>query len=153
MLDLVATAAGILLVASHLLGGATRGVVVTVLLATYVLWALGLRMNLLANWCLLEQTGTSTNALSKLLFDVARRRSSSTRLPRVASAIGYVATEIAKEAPYYASAFGTAMFSGSVDTNDALVFLAGTNIGAAVYEYGVARLTRFVLGGRSRRIS
>ena len=71
----------------------------------------------------------------------------------MASAIGYVATEIAKEAPYYASAFGTAIFSGSVDTNDALVFLAGTNIGAAVYEYGVARLTRFVLGGRSRRIS
>ena len=45
------------------------------------------------------------------------------------------------------------MFSGSVDTNDALVFLAGTNIGAAVYEYGLARLTRFVLRGRSRRIS
>jgi hypothetical protein len=32
---------------------------------------------------------------------------------------------------------------------DALVFLAGTNIGAAVYEYGLARLSRAVLARRS----
>ena len=57
---------------------------------------------------------------------------------RAASAVGYVVTEIAKEAPYYAGAFGTALLSDAVDSTDALVFLGGANVGAAVYEYGVA---------------
>ena len=37
-------------------------------------------------------------------------------------------------------------------STDALVFLAGTNVGAAVYEYGVARLSRTGLRRRSQRI-
>ena len=37
------------------------------------------------------------------------------------------------------------MLTDSVSSNDALIFLAGANLGAAVYEYGLARLTRAFL--------
>ena len=37
--------------------------------------------------------------------------------------------------------FGTAVVTDSVSANDAIVFLAGANLGAAFYEYGLARLT------------
>ena len=141
-LEAIAAAGGFLLVASHVLDGAHRSVVLAFLAATYVVWAAGLRVNLEANWRLLDETGTSTNALSKMGFDLARLRSCSQRAVRVASAVGYVVTEIAKEAPYYAGAFGTALVSSSVDAKDALIFLGGANLGAAVYEYGVARLVR-----------
>jgi hypothetical protein len=63
----------------------------------------------------------------------------------VAAAAGYVVIEIAKEAPYYASAFGAAAVTDSISSNDALIFLAGTNFGAAAYEYGLARMTRRLL--------
>ena len=85
------------------------------------------------------------------MFELARLRSTSRPAARAASAVGYVATEIAKEAPYYAGAFGTALLSDTVDSTDALVFLAGTNLGAAAYEYGVARLSRTFLDKRSRQ--
>ena len=52
-----------------------------------------------------------------------------------AAAAGYVATEIAKEAPYYAGAFGAAAVTDFVSSKHALIFLAGTNLGAAAYEY------------------
>jgi hypothetical protein len=148
-LDIVATAAGTLLAASHVLDGASQASVIGFLAATYLLWVAGLRVNLSANWCLLEQAGTSTNLLSKVMFELARRRSSSPRVRRTASAVGYVVTEIAKEAPYYAGAFGAALLSDSVGSADALVFLAGTNVGAAIYEYGAARLTRTFLKRQS----
>ena len=124
--------------------------VLGLLAVTYLAWVAGLRANVDANWCLLEQTGTSTNALSKVGFELARLRSTRQRVARVASAIGYVVTEVAKEAPYYAGAFGTTLLSDSVDSTDALAFLAGTNVGAAIYEYGVAHLTRTYLHKRSR---
>ncbi|HWM21292.1 MAG TPA: hypothetical protein VNO51_16480, partial [Ilumatobacteraceae bacterium] len=41
--------------------------------------------------------------------------------------------------------------SDAVDSTDALVFLGGANLGAAVYEYGVARLTGTYLDARLRR--
>lgn len=151
-LEAVAAAAGVLLAESHVLDGAHRSVVLGFLAATYVVWAAGLRVNLKANWRLLDETGTSTNALSKMGFELARLRSCSPRAVRAASAVGYVVTEIAKEAPYYAGAFGTALVSSSVDAKDALIFLGGANLGAAVYEYGVARLVRGVLDTRSLRI-
>ena len=105
-LDGLASAAGALLVASRLLGGLGHPTALALLAATYVLWGAALRVNLRANWWLLQLTGTSTNALSKCAFELTRRRSEHTQ--RVAAAAGYVATEIAKEAPYYAGAFGAA---------------------------------------------
>jgi hypothetical protein len=152
-LEAVATAAGLALVASQLLQTAPRGFLLGFLAITYLAWAAGLRVNVQSNWRLLEDTGTSTNALSKGLFDLLRHRSSSRRARRTASAVGYVSPEIAKEAPYYAGAFGAALLSEAVDATDALIFLSGTNIGAAVYEYTVGRLTRGYLAGRSRRIA
>jgi hypothetical protein len=74
----------------------------------------------------------------------------SLRARRLASAIGYVATELAKEAPYYAGAFGATIVTSSVSSKDALIFLAGTNLGAAIYEYTLARGTRAFLRLRSR---
>ena len=148
-LDALATAAGVLLVASQLLSGLDHPLVLVLLAATYVLWGVALPANLGANWSLLRLTGTSTNALSKAAFALTRQRGPRTQ--RVAAAAGYVATEIAKEAPYYAGAFGAAAVTDSVSTNDALIFLAGTNLGAAAYEYGLARLTRRLLRRRARR--
>ena len=89
-LDAVATAAGVLLVASGLLSGLAHPLVLAFLAATYVLWGAGLRANLSANLLLLRQTGTSTNALSKAAFelDPAARQSATQRL---AAAAGYVA--------------------------------------------------------------
>ena len=66
---------------------------------------------------------------------------------------GYVLSEVAKEAPYYAGAFGTALVSESVNATDALNFLVGTNLGAALDEYGAARLTAAFLARRERPIS
>jgi len=150
-LDALAATAGILLVGSHALRGLDHGLLLGFLAASYGLWALGLRINLRANWALLEQTGTSTNALSKAAYDVVGRRAPGTRVQRIAAAAGYVATELAKEAPYYAGAFGATMLTDSVSANDALIFLAGANLGAAAYEYGLARLTRSFLRLRLRR--
>jgi hypothetical protein len=96
-LDAFATAAGVLLAASQLLHGLDHGPVLAFLAATYVVWGIGLRANLAANSALLEQTGTSTNVLSKALFDLTRTKSPRTR--RIAAATGYVATELIKEAP------------------------------------------------------
>jgi NNMT/PNMT/TEMT family len=142
-LDAVATATGVLLVASQLLSGLDHMLVLVFLAATYVLWGVSLRANLGANWTLLNRTGTSTNALSKAAFELVRRRGA--RAQRIAAAAGYVATELAKEAPYYAGAFGAAALTDSVSSTDALLFLAGANLGAGAYEYGLARLTRGLL--------
>jgi hypothetical protein len=143
-LDAVATAAGVLVTASGLLDGLNHELLLVVLLASYAAWGAGLRVNLVQNHRLLEATGTSTNALSKAGYDLAQ----SPRAKRIAAAIGYVGTELAKEAPYYAAAFGAAVLSDSVSSGDALVFLAGANLGAAAYEYGLARLTRALLRRR-----
>jgi hypothetical protein len=139
-LDAVATGAGVALAASGVLRGVDHALVLGFLAASYVAWAAGLRINLAANLALLERTGTSTNALSKAAYDLA-----GARWRRLAAATGYVATELAKEAPYYAGAFGAAVATDSVSSDDALIFLAGANLGAAVYEWGLARLTRAFL--------
>jgi hypothetical protein len=150
-LDAVATAAGVLLVASGVLGGVDHGLLLLFLVGSYVLWGAGLRVSLQANWLLLEQTGTSTNALSKAAYDLTGLGTTSVRARRFAAAAGYVGTELAKEAPYYAGAFGAAVVSDSVSSNEAIVFLAGANLGAAAYEYGLGRLTRAVLRVRRAR--
>ena len=146
-LDGVATVCGVVLAASQLLNGLDQTSLLAFLAVTYVFWFIGLRASLAANWNLLEATGTSTNALSKAAYDLTGqvRRVGARRL---ASAGGYLTTEMAKEIPYYAGAFGVAIVSDTVDSNHVLIFLAGTNLGAAAYEYGLARLTRAYLGQR-----
>lgn len=147
-LDAFATAAGGALAGSGLLTGLHGPLLLALLASTYVLWAVGLRANLAANWSLLGTTGLSTNAVSKAAHDIMRRRGASPGARRLAASGGYVLTEAAKEIPYYAGAFGASVLTNAVTTTDALVFLAGTNVGAAVYEYGAARATRAFLGAR-----
>jgi hypothetical protein len=115
----------------------------------YAVWGAGLRVNLAANWSLLTCTRASTNVLSKAAHDVARARGAGPRMRRFAASPGYVLTELAKEAPYYASASGAVLLSDSVSGSDAIVFLAGTNLGAGLYEYGLARATRAYLRRRT----
>ncbi len=150
-LDAFATAAGVLLAASGLLRGLEHTHLLAVLAGSYLLWGVGLRVSLKANWSLLEETGTSTNALSKAAYDIVGGQTRSPRFGKLAAAAGYVSTEIAKEVPYYAGAFGAAVATDSVSSNAAIVFLAGANLGAAVYEYGLGRLTGVFLRLRSRR--
>ena len=151
VLDVVATASGVVLVWTGLLADRAQHVLVALLVSSYALWALGLAHNLRANGRLLVVTGTSTNALSKFAFDVVRTRTDRERPARRAAAFGYVVTEVAKEAPYYAAAFGAAAVSDGVDGSDALVFLVGANLGAALYEGALAHLTGVLLDGRERR--
>ena len=139
-LDAFATAAGAALTSCGVLAGAGRPLVLLLLAASYLAWAAALRVNLAANWFLVTTTGASTNALSKLAYDLAGTR--------LAASGGYVATELLKEVPYYAGAFGTAVVADGVSTADAIVFLIGTNVGAAAYEYGLARATRHLLSRR-----
>jgi hypothetical protein len=145
LLATVASAVGGSLAASGLLGRLGRTPLLGFLAMTYLMWAAGLRANLAANWSLLTGTGISTNALSKLAYDIARGRDAGPRARRLAASGGYVLTEAVKEVPYYAGAFGATLVTGGVTTADALVFLAGTNVGAAIYEYGAARATRIFL--------
>jgi hypothetical protein len=147
-LDGIATAAGVLLVASQVVAGLGQAPLLGFLACTYVLWGAGLRVNLRANRALLERTGTSTNALSKAAYDLARRRKADARVQRLAAGGGYVVTELAKEVPYYVGAFAAVLLTNSVAAHDALIFLAGTNLGAAAYEYGLARATRAFLSRR-----
>jgi hypothetical protein len=148
-LDAFAIAAGALLAASDLLAALDRPLLLTFLAATYVVWGAGLRANLAANWSLLACTGASTNVLSKAAHDIARARGADPHGRRYAASAGYVLTELAKEVPYYASASGIALASDSVSTADAIVFLAGANLGAALYEYGLSRATRSFLRRRT----
>lgn len=147
-LDAVATASGALLVASAPLEGAGHELLIGLLAVTYVAWGAGMRVNLPANARLLESTGTSTRATSKAAHDLACRVSTSRRVRRFAAATGYVAVEAVMEAAYYAGAFGTAALSDGIDAHDALIFLAGANLGAALFEYGIGRGTLIFLDRR-----
>ena len=137
-LDMVATGAGLLLVASGLLAGISHWLALALWVATNVLWGAGLWSMLLANWELLKRTGASTNILSKAAYDLAARLSVSRRWQCVAANVGYISTELAKETPYYVGAAGVALFSDSVTAVDALVFIVGTNIGASIYGFTLA---------------
>jgi hypothetical protein len=144
-LDVIATAAGLLLVWSGLFQDVLKGGALMFLAISYVVWGAGLRIILAENWALLVATGTSPNVLSKAGFDLVGSRTQSRRVQRIAAAIGYVGIELAKEAPYYIGAVGAAVFSDQVSANQVIVFLGGANLGAALYEYGLARLLRAFL--------
>lgn len=144
-LDTIATAAGVLLATSNLLSGIGIYAAIGLLGASYALWAAGLSSSLAANWRLLETTGTSTSLLSKLAYDLAKRGTMRMSMRQLLSAAGYVAFELAKESPYYLGAFGLAFATDAVSGEEALVFLAGANAGAAAYEYGLGWSTRALL--------
>ena len=150
-LEAVATAAGAALLLSSVLDDAARHELLTLLAASYLIWAMGLRVALGANWDLLRAAGTSASLPSLLAYDLARRRTDRVRLQRLAAGAGYVGTELVKEAPYYLAAFGTAALSAELTASDALVFLIGTNLGAAAYEGALGlvlrQLARRVAGG------
>jgi NNMT/PNMT/TEMT family len=147
-LDIAATLAGVSAVASGVAAGLDLSHALAILAASYVLWGAGLHVNLAANLALLEQTGTSTNVLSKAAYDFALKMRWSPRARQWAAGTGYVLTELAKEAPYYAAAFSAAAFTESVSAQEAVVFLAGANLGAAAYEYALALLVRAYLAKR-----
>jgi hypothetical protein len=144
-LDVVATTVGVLLSASGLLAGVDWVWLWSLLVASYGMWGLGLRANVAFNWALLEQTGLSTNLLSKGAYEFALARGRSRRVQCFAAGFGYVITEVAKEVPYYAGAFGASLLTETVTSTEAIVFLVGANLGAAAYEYGLAFLTRALL--------
>ena len=146
-LDLVATATGLLAAATGVLVGFTAPWLVVVLVASYGAWALGLRTNLAANVRLLATTGTSTNVLSKAAYELTRGRGPRPR--RWAASGGYVVTELAKEVPYYAGAFGAAALADPLVAADAITFLAGANLGAAGYEYALGRGTTAFVARRT----
>jgi hypothetical protein len=139
-LDALATVAGLLAVASGLLGGLSQTEALLFLALTYVAWGAGLHVNLKANWALLESTGASTNVLSKAAYELAKVKTQKVNPRKFAAGAGYAVTELAKEAPYYFGAFGAAMLTETVSAREAIIFLGGANLGAAVYEYGLARL-------------
>jgi hypothetical protein len=140
-LDAFAAAVGTAAVAADLLTPVGTPALVALLLLSYAAWGWGLHANVRANWALLTTTGTSTNILSKAAYEVARRRRAGVRAHRVAAATGYVGTELAKEVPYYLGAFGAAVLTDSITSHEALVFLIGANLGAALYEYLLSRAT------------
>lgn len=114
--------------------GVPLAVLIPVLGASYAAWWYGgMRQNLEANWNLLQETGVSTNAVSKGLYEIARKRGASEKAQKRASKMGYVGFELAKEWPYYAAALGAAA-TKQVSIQDSIVFLAGANLGAAGYE-------------------
>ena len=90
---------GPILAATTILEGMDHLVLLAILAGTYVAWGAGLRVNLGANWLLLEATGTSSSAPSKAAYELAKLRTRSIRARRFAAAIGYVGTEAAKELP------------------------------------------------------
>lgn len=145
-LDSVATAGGLATAASGLLDGLAPGWLLAALVVSYLTWFLGLRTGLAANHHLLLSTGTSTNVLSKIAFELTRGCSPCWQ--RRACSIGYVTTELGKESVYYAGAFGTVVATPAT-ARDAVVFLFGTNLAAAGYEYLLGRGTMLLLGRRA----
>jgi hypothetical protein len=148
-LDAFAAVAGAALVAWGLLDDVGHRWVLVFLIASYAAWIAGLSANLRANAALLATTGTSTNVFSKAAYDLTRRLGSD-RASRFAAAVAYTGTELLKEVPYYTAAFGAAVVSDSITADEALIFLGGANLGAALYEGGLARLTHAVLHRRER---
>ncbi|WP_162916485.1 hypothetical protein [Dongia deserti] len=143
-LEIVATGAGLLVVASGLLGSISHWEALALLLATYLVWGAGLWAMMLANWELLRRTGASANILSKIAHDLVARWTWNARWRRIAAHVGFMATELAKEAPYYLGAAGAALFTASITAVDAIVFLVGANMGAAAYGFTLARSIRWL---------
>ncbi len=150
ILDVTATAFGLGLVAllqifAPGILGMPIAYIALFLACSYAIWGYSLSQNLKANWRLLEETETSTNVLSKAMHDLATSYTRNLAVRKFATGAGYAVTELAKEIPYYVAAFGAAAASETITVNASLLFLAGANLGAAVYEYVLALGTIRVL--------
>lgn len=133
---------GALLVASGLLAEAGPAIVLGLLAASYGIWGVALRPALAANLVLLERTGAGTSLPSKICHDLAAASGLGRAARRLAASAGYVGTELVKEAPYYLGAAGAVLMTEAVTSTEAVLFLAGANLGAAAYEAGFAGLVR-----------
>lgn len=157
VLDSVAVVSGIALVGvvnmvePMFLKNLSIGYAVAFLMTTYTIWGIALKKNLKANWRLLEETGTSTNAFSKAGYDLARSFTNYKVVQKVTAGTGYVVTELAKEIPYYVGAFSVTAISQGVSTTESFIFLGGANLGAAVYEYGLAKGTLKIINILKKR--
>jgi hypothetical protein len=131
----------------HVLESVPAPALLPVLGASYIAWWKGVSPNLEQNWHLLEETGMSSNALSKLFYDRAGKYSATKQ--KLLSKGGYVLWETVKEVPYYAAAFGAAAVSKDISTQESLIGLAGANLGAAAFERGLAYATKKFLKAKN----
>jgi hypothetical protein len=150
-LDFVATSAGLILVASELLAGIGHVQALVLAVASYGVWGAGLWAMLGANWELLQRTGASVNIPAKAAYDLAARWKFRPRWRRAVTDLGYLGTELSKEAPYYIGAAGAALFTDTISAVDAIVFIAGANFAAAAYGFLMARGMRLFVRWRIRR--
>lgn len=121
-----ATAAGVL----NPLRSAGRIEVVLIVSLSYTTWIAGLAFNVRANWRLLETNDISVSATSKLLHDAAKRATSNRLAQYCATAFGFVIWEAIEEVPWL---LATAGIQAAASANHGWSFLAGSNLGAAVY--------------------
>ncbi len=149
ILDVFATVVGIAVVQFHPFADVNTSLAVALLVGSYAFWLLGLNNAIQQNERLLKRTGVSTSALSKFAYDTSSKMSNNKRIQKYATATGYVAWELLKEIPYYVAAFAPIVASTlpfipklNYTLHDALAFLAGANIAAGLYEYGLALITK-----------
>jgi hypothetical protein len=140
LLEIPASAAGTGLVDVGLMEHMDTKSLVAVAGASYAFWGYGLRKSIKANMDSLEQTGMGTSPFSKLAFD----RAQTEKGQKFGVAAGYVGWEAAKEIPYYAGALG-GVAAGALNSKEMLIFLAGANVAAGVYEMAVAKGLKHVV--------
>lgn len=127
----MATASGLLLAWSGAMSGLDHATLLGVLAVSYAGWVMGLRVNLRSNLVLLEQTGMSTNILSKAAYDLSARGTTNRRRLRLAAGLGYLLSELLKEVPYYLGALGATALSDGLTANGASSFLPAPTSGRA----------------------
>ena len=144
-LDAVATAAGVLLAASHLLRGVDHALLLGFLTGSYVLWAAGLAGQPRGE---LEAARGDGNEYQRAVQgrlrpgeaqDIQCPRTAARGRDRLRSHRACQGGAVLRRRA------GAALLSDTVTSSDALIFLAGANLGAAAYEYGLARMTRVFL--------
>lgn len=107
-------------------------------------------------WKSLEDTGTSVSFLAKVGYDLSKRLTTSERIQKVATYLGFTAIELLKEIPWYIGAFGGGRLVSEVSPehytpNAEYTFLAGANIFGAAYQYAQAGAVEGILRGIKNR--
>ena len=136
--------------AEHPIDNVNTAGMLALLAGTYLTWGAGMRKNIKQNWELLEHEGWSTNAPSKAMHDLAESKGYSEKWQKRLTGAGYVATEAVKELPWWVGA-GLAEYTDLLSFKESLLFIAGANIGATLYEYGAAYGTEAYLRFKEKR--